>query len=76
LPLSVLDEHIASPVGGLAGWESMSSSTSASRYPVEVAYLPLVRCAVCRRTVAHRPGQASTVLTKHYEQAHPEIVAG
>ena len=52
----------------------MSNSTSASRYPVETTYLPLVRCAICRQTVAHRPGQASAVLTKHYEQAHPEIV--
>jgi hypothetical protein len=54
--------------------ESMSDSTSSARHPVEVTYLPLVRCAVCRRTVAHRPGQASVVLTKHYEQAHPEMV--
>ncbi len=52
----------------------MSSSGSASRQPVEVSYLPVVRCAICRRTVAHRPGEASAVLTKHYERAHPEIV--
>ena len=51
----------------------MSRSTS-SRYPVTVTQLPLVRCAVCQRTVAHRPGQASAVLTKHYENAHPDIV--
>lgn len=54
----------------------MSNSASTSQYPVEVTYLPLVRCAVCRRTVAHRPGQASIVLTRHYEQAHPEMVSG
>jgi len=36
----------------------------------------VVRCAVCRRTVAHRPGQASEVLTKHYERVHPEMLAG
>jgi len=54
----------------------MTRSASTSRYPVEVTYLPVVRCAVCRRTVAHRPGQASAVLTKHYEQAHPELVSG
>ena len=53
--------------------ESMSNSTS-SRYPVTVTHLPLVRCAVCQRTVAHRPGQASAVLTKHYEIAHPQVV--
>ena len=52
----------------------MTSSDSSSRYPVEVAYLPVVRCAVCRRTVAHRPGQASAVLTTHYQRAHPEIL--
>ena len=51
----------------------MSYSMS-SRYPVTVTHLPLVRCAVCRRTVAHRPGEASVMLTKHYEKAHPEMV--
>lgn len=56
----------------------MSSSAGGSRHPVEVTQLPLVRCAVCRRTVAHRPGEgeASAVLTRHYERAHPELVAG
>jgi len=44
------------------------------RHPVTVTQLPLVRCAVCRRTVAHRPGEASAVLTKHYQKAHPELV--
>lgn len=53
----------------------MDNSTS-SRHPVTVGHLPLVRCAVCRRTVAHRPGQASAVLTRHYEKAHPEMVGG
>jgi hypothetical protein len=53
--------------------EPMSNSTP-SRHPVTVTQLPLVRCAVCRRTVAHRPGQASSVLTKHYENAHPEML--
>ena len=53
----------------------MSNSTP-SRHPVTVTHLPLVRCAVCRRTVAHQPGEASVVLTKHYEKAHPEMVGG
>jgi hypothetical protein len=53
----------------------MSSSGKSGRYPVEVAYLPVVRCAVCRRTVAHRPGQASAVLTAHYQRVHPEMLA-
>ena len=47
-----------------------------SRHPVTVTRLPVVRCAVCRRTVAHRPGEASVVLTKHYQKAHPEMVGG
>ncbi len=51
----------------------MSNSTRAHS-PVTVTHLPLVRCAVCRQTVAHRPGEASVVLTKHYERAHPEMV--
>ena len=59
----------------------MSNSTP-SRHPVTVTHLPLVPryqafaigCAVCRRTVAHLPGQPSVVLTKHYEKTHPELV--
>ena len=51
----------------------MSNSTS-SHSVVTVTHLPVVRCAVCQRTVAHRPGQASVVLTKHYERVHPEMV--
>jgi len=50
----------------------MNNSTP-SRHSATVTHLPLVRCAVCRRTVAHRPGHASIVLTKHYENAHPEL---
>jgi hypothetical protein len=42
-----------------------------TRHPVTVTQLPLVRCTVCRRTLAHRPGQASAVLTKHYEKTTP-----
>jgi hypothetical protein len=53
-------------------WSAMSTFGKAS--PVETTYLPLVRCAVCSKTVAHRPGEASAVLTKHYRQAHPELV--
>jgi hypothetical protein len=53
--------------------EAMSNPTS-SRSPVTVTQLPLLRCAVCRRTVAHRPGQASVVLSKHYAKAHPQMI--
>ena len=50
------------------------SNSNPSRHPVAVTHLPLARCAVCRRTVAHRPGKASIVLTEHYEKAHPDLV--
>jgi hypothetical protein len=49
----------------------MDKSTSA-RFPVTVTRLPVVRCQICRQTVAYRPGQASAVLTEHYQRAHPE----
>lgn len=51
----------------------MSKSTS-SRFPVTVTHLPVVRCKICQQTVAHRPGQASKVLTDHYAKAHPEAL--
>ncbi len=54
----------------------MNNSATAATSAVEVTYLPVVRCAVCRHTLAHRPGQASAVLTKHYQRAHPETLAG
>ena len=50
------------------------SKSSFSHHPVSVTQLPLVRCVICRRTVAHRPGEASAMLTKHSEKAHPEMV--
>jgi hypothetical protein len=51
------------------------TNSGSSRYPITVTCLPKVRCAVCRRTIAHRPGDASVVLTKHYEKTHPEMVS-
>ncbi len=42
-------------------------------FPVSVTQMPLVRCAVCDRTMAHPPGRASEVLTTHYQQAHTEM---
>lgn len=44
------------------------------RFPVTVTRLPVMRCEICRRTVAHRPGQASQVLTEHYRREHPEAL--
>lgn len=56
--------------------EAMSDAKASRHHPVTVTQLPVVRCSVCRRTLGHRPGQASLVLTNHYEKAHPELVAG
>jgi hypothetical protein len=51
----------------------MKNSTS-SRFPVTVTQLPVVRCQICQRTMAYRPGQASAVLTEHYRREHPEVL--
>jgi hypothetical protein len=45
---------------------------SKPRYPVTVTQLPVLRCEICQRTIAHKPGQASEVLTEHYRRVHPE----
>jgi hypothetical protein len=50
------------------------STSSTRRFPVTVSRLPVVRCQICKRTMAHRPGKASDVLTEHYRQAHPEAL--
>jgi hypothetical protein len=49
----------------------MNNSRS-RRFPVTVTHLPTVRCQICERTIAHRPGKVSEVLTQHYREAHPE----
>ena len=36
----------------------------------------MTRCEVCGRTLAYRPGQASAVLTQHYNRMHPEALTG
>ncbi len=51
----------------------MSKSPS-RRFPVTVNQLPVIRCEICRRTVAYRPGRLSEVLTEHYRLAHPEVL--
>ena len=43
-------------------------------FPVTVTHLPLARCEVCGRTLAHRKGEVSAVLTAHYEREHPELL--
>jgi hypothetical protein len=47
------------------------TTTNSRRFPVTVSRLPLVRCQQCQRTLAHRPGEASAVLTAHYRREHP-----
>lgn len=52
-------------------------STSRRRaFPVTVGRLPTVRCEICGRQLAHRPGDAATTLTRHYETDHPEQLPG
>jgi hypothetical protein len=49
--------------------------TSRSRqFPVTVTRLPVIRCQICQRTIAHQPGEASTVLTEHYRREHPSLL--
>ena len=50
----------------------IDSEMSKPRYPVTVTQLPVLRCEICQRTIAHKPGQASEVLTEHYRRVHPE----
>jgi hypothetical protein len=50
------------------------SRSESSRFPVTVSRLPVTRCEICGRTLAHRLGQASTVLTEHYNRMHPEAL--
>jgi hypothetical protein len=50
------------------------SSPKTRRFPVTVTRLPVVRCQICRRTLAAKPGQANTVLTEHYRREHPEVL--
>jgi hypothetical protein len=52
---------------------TMSRSDS-PRFPVTVTRLPVTRCEVCGRTLAHQPGQASAVLTAHYHRMHPDAL--
>jgi hypothetical protein len=50
------------------------ATSNTSRFPVTVRQLPVVRCQICRRTLAHQPGQASAVLTEHYRRFHADAV--
>ena len=59
--------------GGNQGQNTVMNKTSRPS-PVTVTQLPLTRCQVCGRTVAHRPGQAAQELTRHYERHHPDVL--
>ena len=50
--------------------------SESTRFPVTVTRLPVTRCEMCGRTLAYRPGQASAVLTQHYNRMHPEALTG
>jgi hypothetical protein len=50
------------------------STSAARRFPVTVSHLPTTRCQICQRTLAYRPGEASSVLTDHYRRTHPEAL--
>jgi len=52
----------------------MTMNKTSRPSPVTVTQLPLTRCQVCGRSVAHRPGEAGRELTRHYERAHPELL--
>ncbi len=47
------------------------NNSSNRRFPVTVTQLPVVRCQICDRTVAYRPGTVSQTLTGHYRRDHP-----
>jgi hypothetical protein len=50
------------------------SKSESQQFPVTVTQLPVTRCEICGRTLAYRPGKASTVLTDHYTKMHPEAL--
>jgi hypothetical protein len=50
------------------------SKSNSRRFPVTITHLPVTRCQICKRTVAHKPGKASEVLTEHYRREHPEVM--
>jgi hypothetical protein len=52
------------------------SDSASKRFPVTVTRLPVLRCQLCQRTIAYRPGEASAVLTKHYHDKHKDALPG
>jgi hypothetical protein len=52
----------------------MPRTSAKNSFPVTVTQLPVTRCQLCDRTVAYRPGEASSALTKHYELRHKDAL--
>jgi hypothetical protein len=50
------------------------TTSGARRFPVTISRLPVIRCQLCQRTMACRPGQASDILTEHYRREHPGML--
>jgi hypothetical protein len=48
------------------------SKTTRKTFPVTVTRLPVVRCQICGRSVAHPRLSAGDALTEHYRREHPE----
>jgi len=61
----------STPSSARSGGRRRAGRTS---FPVTVTQLPVMRCEVCGRRLAHRAGDASTVLTAHYEREHPDLL--
>jgi hypothetical protein len=53
-------------------WSPAEWCTTA--FTVTVRQLPTVRCDLCRQPLAHPPGQAGDILTKHYQRRLPGVV--
>jgi hypothetical protein len=51
------------------------NKSDSRQFPVTVSRLPVIRCQLCRRTMALRDGNASAVMTEHYRREHPEVLA-
>jgi hypothetical protein len=55
----------------------MAKTKTRAPSPVSSTYLPVVRCALCPRTLPHqpRPGAAAAVLTEHQNRDHAAELA-
>jgi hypothetical protein len=51
-------------------------SRTRKTFPVTVSRLPMIRCQVCGRSVAHPRTSPGVALTEHYNREHPELLGG